>query len=77
VDAVAIFYRTEIHRVLVAMTTEDWGQPTDYLAYDMKAWWEWYNAEYVPFKNEQLAEARLAEQLGAPAADGPGQSSGN
>jgi hypothetical protein len=63
VDAVAIFYRTEIHRVLVAMTTEDWGRPTEYLAYDMKAWWEWYNAEYVPFKNRQIAEARLADQV--------------
>jgi hypothetical protein len=62
VDAVAIFYRTEIHRVLVAMTTDDWGRPTEHLAYDMKAWWEWYNAEYVPFKNEQLAQARLAEE---------------
>jgi hypothetical protein len=62
VDAVAIFYRTEIHRVLVAMTTEDWGRPTEHLAYDMKAWWEWYNAEYAPFKNRQVAEARLIEQ---------------
>ena len=77
VDAVAIFYRTEIHRVLVGMTTDDWGQSTEHLAYDMKAWWEWYNAEYVPFKNEQLAEARMADQIGAPGSDGPGQSSGN
>ena len=77
VDAVAIFYRTEIHRVLVTMTTDDWGRPTDHLAYDMKAWWEWYNAEYVPFKNEQLAEARMADQIGAPGSDGPDQSSGN
>jgi hypothetical protein len=42
----------------------------------MKAWWEWYDAEYVPFKNEQLAEARMADQIGAPGSDGPGQSSG-
>jgi hypothetical protein len=62
VDAVAIFYRTEIHRVLVGMTTDDWGRPTDHLAYDMKAWWQWYNAEYVPFKNEQLAEQALIDQ---------------
>jgi hypothetical protein len=33
--------------------------------------------EYVPFKNEQLAEARMADQIGAPGSDGPGQSSGN
>jgi hypothetical protein len=60
VDAIAIFYRTEIHRVLVVMTTDDWGQSTEHLAYDMRAWWEWYNAEYVPFKNQQIAEQRAA-----------------
>ncbi|MHC4141320.1 MAG: site-specific integrase [Planctomycetota bacterium] len=53
------------------------GRPTDYVAYDMKAWWEWYNADHVPFKNEQLAEARMADLIGAPGSDGPGQSSGN
>jgi hypothetical protein len=42
--------------------TDDWGRPTDHLAYDMKAWWQWYNAEYVPFKNEQLAEQALIDQ---------------
>ena len=77
VDAVAIFYRTEIHRSLVAMTTDDWGRPTDYLAYDMKAWWQWYNDEYVPFKNEQIAEARMADRRDAPPEPGDGQSSGN
>ncbi len=60
VDAVAINYRTTIHRSLVAMTTGDWGQSTEYLGYDMRAWWEWYNGEYVPFKNEQAQLARLA-----------------
>jgi hypothetical protein len=67
VDAVAVFYRTEVHRSLVAMTTEDWGRSTEYLAYDMRAWWRWYNDEYVPFKNEQIMEARMArERPGAP-----------
>ncbi len=62
VDAVAINYRTTIHRSLVAMTTDDWGQSTEYLGYDMRAWWEWYNGEYVPFKNEQAQLARLAAE---------------
>jgi hypothetical protein len=62
VDAVAIFYRTEVHRVLVGMTTGACGGPTDHLGYDMKAWWEWYNAEYVPCRNHQLAEQRAAGQ---------------
>ena len=62
VDAVVIFYRTEIHRSLVAMTTHDSGQSTAHLGYDMKAWWVWYNDEYVVFKNRQVREARLAGQ---------------
>ncbi|MHC5112806.1 MAG: HEAT repeat domain-containing protein [Planctomycetota bacterium] len=52
-DAVVIVYRTEIHLALVTMTTRDWGQPTDQMGYDMRAWWEWYNTDYVPFKNRQ------------------------
>ena len=44
------------------MTTDDWGQSTEYLGYDMRAWWEWYNGEYVPFKNEQAQLARLAAE---------------
>lgn len=61
-DAVAINYRTYIHRSLVAMTTHEWGRSTEHLGYDMKAWWHWYNSEYVPFRNEQIAMTRLAEQ---------------
>ncbi len=69
VDAVAINYRTEIHRSLVAMTTNDWEQSTEHLGYDMARWREWYNSEYLPFKREQ---ARLA-QLAAEAASAKGQ----
>ncbi|MCP3904687.1 MAG: hypothetical protein GY715_13755 [Planctomycetes bacterium] len=56
-DAVVIVYRTVIHRVLVSMTSRDWGHPTDDMGYDMRAWWEWYNTEYVPFKNRQRERA--------------------
>ncbi len=68
VDAVAINYRTEIHRSLVAMTTNDWGQSTEHLGYDMGRWREWYNGDYLPLKREQARLARLAAQ--AEAADG-------
>lgn len=68
VDAVVIIYRTEIHRSLVAMTSRDWGQPTDHLGYDMERWWAWYNSEYVPFKNEQRRRAALAAE--APPGEG-------
>jgi hypothetical protein len=61
-DAVVIVYRTEIHHALVSMTTRDWGHPTDHLGYDMKAWWEWYNSEYVPFRNERHRQDVLARR---------------
>ncbi len=61
VDAVAIFYRTEVHRALVSITTDDWGRSTAHFGYDIREWWRWYNAEYLPFKNEQILQARLAE----------------
>lgn len=66
-DAVAYFYRTEVHRVLVSMTTADWGSSTEELGYDLLAWWHWYNEEYVPYKNEQILVEHLAgEGGGAP-----------
>ena len=57
VDAVAIFYRTEVHRVLVMMTTDEWGQATASMGYDMRAWWVWYNETYVPFVNERSRDS--------------------
>ncbi len=59
VDAVVIFYRTEVHRSLVMMTTDDWGQSTAHLGYDMKVWWAWYNDEYLPARNAEIAAAAL------------------
>ena len=61
-DAVAIIYRTAVHNSLVAMTTEDWGQSTEYLSYNMPAWWEWYNTRYVPLKNDQARRAALTDR---------------
>jgi len=60
VDAVVIEYRTPVHDSLVAMTTHDWGQPTEYLSYNIQAWWDWYNTQYVPYKNEQAQKAALS-----------------
>ena len=76
VDAVAINYRTEIHRSLVAMTTNEWGQSTEHLGYDMGRWRTWYNEDYLPLKREQDRLARLAAEAGA--ADGhPSPSQGD
>lgn len=78
-DAVVITYRTVVHRVLVSMTTADWGESTAELGYDLNGWWSWYNGEYVPFKANQAALKALAEEPAAGSAptqtgvDGPGQ----
>ncbi len=64
VDAVVIFYRTEVHRSLVMMTTDDWGQSTAHLGYDMKQWWAWYNDQYLPRKNAEIAAAALRRRAG-------------
>ena len=69
VDAVAINYRTEIHRSLVAMTTNDWAQSTEHFGYDMARWREWYNTEYLPYKGEQARLAQLAAE-GAASSEG-------
>ena len=59
IDAVAIEYRTPVHSALVAMTSHEWGQSTAHLSYNVQAWWDWYNTQYVPFKNEQTAKAAI------------------
>jgi hypothetical protein len=81
VDAVVVAYRTEVHSSLVALSSTDWGKSTEYLGYDMGAWWSWYNNEYVPYKNAQLKAAepvknpppgRAAEPVPAADPDTPG-----
>lgn len=62
VDAVAVIYRTEIHRTLVAMTSDDWGRSTADFGYDKTRWMAWYNNEYLPVKNEEIRAARLAQE---------------
>ena len=73
VDAVAINYRTEIHRSLVAMTTSDWGHSTEHLGYDMSRWRTWYNEDYLPLKRDQARLAQLAAEAGL--ANGQGRAS--
>ena len=73
VDAVVIVYRTQVHRTLVALSSNDWDQPTDGFNYNINAWWHWYNEEYVPFKNEQalLADLESSPPLGINASSKP------
>jgi len=62
-DAVVITYRTTVHRVLVSMTTADWGQSTAAFGYDLDTWWTWYNDVYVPFKAEQAALDAMTDDV--------------
>ncbi|MEM7754817.1 MAG: hypothetical protein AAF297_04175 [Planctomycetota bacterium] len=56
-DAFVAVYRVEIHRTLIGMTGEAWGQSTAHLGYDAGAWKAWYANEFVPFL-EAKAEAK-------------------
>ncbi|MEN1704763.1 MAG: hypothetical protein AAGJ54_04530 [Planctomycetota bacterium] len=42
IDATVFEFRTDVHQVLVDMTTAASGEPTGYLGYDAEAWHEWY-----------------------------------
>lgn len=70
-DAVAVCYRTIVHNTLVAMTSNDWGQPTEFLGYNIDAWWHWYNEQYVPHKNAQIDGSNMAAQVKSPPASSP------
>lgn len=56
-EAIAVIYRTEVHRVLVDMTTRATGRDTSVNGWSLERWREWYNAEYLPLALvEQRAE---------------------
>ncbi len=59
-DAVAIVYRTEIHRVLVDMTSEATGTDTGDNGWSLAAWRDWYNREYLPRAREESERAARA-----------------
>jgi hypothetical protein len=61
-DAVAISYRTDVHRSLVAMTTYDFGESTEFLGYDPARWHAWFNEVYVPHNAAKVAADRAIEQ---------------
>lgn len=62
-DAVAYSYRTDLHEALVSMSSADFGESTEGLGYDMRAWWEWFNTRYVPFKQRQAEEQAALEEV--------------
>ncbi len=52
-DAVIQVYRYDVHNALVGMTTEDWGESTADMGFDVKKWRQWYLEEYRPYKVAQ------------------------
>ncbi|GMV26573.1 MAG: hypothetical protein AMXMBFR58_26040 [Phycisphaerae bacterium] len=70
-DAVVTTHRTIIQPVLVRMTSEAWGQPTDGLGYDGGKWWNWYRTEYLPYVGAKLAENQQTPDASAPAVEAP------
>ena len=66
VDAVAIVYRTDVHRSLVRLSSSGWGRSTSSFGWDMAAWREWYNTEYLAVLQAREKEReilRRAEEI--------------
>jgi hypothetical protein len=49
IDAVVVTYRYEVHNSLVGLTSDAWGQPTERLGWDTKAWQRWYAEDFKPY----------------------------
>ncbi len=55
IDAVVYEYRTDVHQILVGMTTAAANEPTGHLGYDAPAWQEWYARVLEPRLDAQHA----------------------
>lgn len=79
--AVVTTERVIIQPILVRMTSEAWGQPTDGLGYDGREWWKWYRQDYLPFLSAKLAQEEASAPANAPARPtapvAPGDGSGS
>jgi len=62
VEAIAVIYRTEVHRTLVSMSTRDWGHSTADLGYDFDKWRAWYENDYAAHKTEQAMMEKMVEK---------------
>jgi hypothetical protein len=61
-DAVIQVYRYDVHNALVGMTTNDWGESTADMGFDIKKWRAWYLEEYRPYKVAQAEHERRMEE---------------
>ncbi len=48
-DAIVVFPRNQVHNTLLDLVRADYGQPVN-LGYDTGKWREWYQNEYLPYK---------------------------
>lgn len=69
-DAAVTTSRTEIHNVLIDMSTKDWGKSTGGLGWDPNAWKKWYAEEYRPFLVARAETAKSAEPAAVPVPPG-------
>jgi len=59
-DCEVTIYHGNVHDSLVAMSSFDSGTDTAALGWDMRAWFRWFNEQYVPMKqreDQELAKA--------------------
>ena len=70
-DAVVTVYRTEVHRILVGMTTPAWGEPTGSMGFDAGTWREWYDKEFVPHLTADLEPTPQPDGADTPALSRP------
>ena len=64
-DASVITYQVDVHNALVDMTSREWGRPTRGLGWNVPAWREWYQRDFMPDyakKQQALAEAAATTQ---------------
>jgi hypothetical protein len=64
-DLVVQVYRHDVHNALVDLTSEDWGESTMGFGFDIRAWRNWYEAEYRPYREQVYEEERLERETRA------------
>ncbi|MBS0196923.1 MAG: hypothetical protein JSR77_09205 [Planctomycetes bacterium] len=61
IDAAVVAYHVDIHNELVDWTTDEFGKTTKQLGYNVPAWRNWYQDEFVP-ELKRREQEKLAKQ---------------
>jgi hypothetical protein len=59
-DCEVTIYHGSVHDSLVAISSFDSGTNTASLGWDMRAWYRWFNEQYVPMKQREDQELASA-----------------